>query len=73
MALVNDPSVSTDEALHASRHSSVTAQCLYMTLDRISEASRFKALGMRSKKGVMDRQRSNGFFYRECEISIHFL
>ena len=52
--LVNDPSVSTEEALRASRHSSVAAQRPYMTLDRISKASRFKALGLETKKG--DRQ-----------------
>ena len=51
MTLVNDPSVSTEEALCASRHSSVAAQRPYMTLDGISEASRFKALGMKTKKG----------------------
>ncbi len=49
--LVNDPSVSTEEALRTSRHSSVAAQHPYMTLDMISEASRFKALGMKTKKG----------------------
>ncbi len=47
----HDPSVSTEEALCASRHLSVAAQRPYMTLDGISEASRFKALGIKSKKG----------------------
>ena len=51
MTLANDPSVSTEEALCASRHLSVAAQRPYMTLDGISEASRFKALGMKPKKG----------------------
>ena len=51
MTLVNDPSVSIEKALHASRHLSVAAQRPNMTLDRISEASRFKALGMKTKKG----------------------
>ena len=37
--LVNDPSVSTEEALCAFRHLSVAAQRHYMTLVEISEAT----------------------------------
>ena len=44
--LVNDPCVSAEEALLASRHSSVAAQRPYMALDQRSESNRFKALGM---------------------------
>ena len=47
--LVNDPAVSAEEALLASRHSSVAAQRPYMTLDQKSEANRFKALGLKPK------------------------
>ena len=42
--LVNDPSVNTEEALAAARHSSVASQRTYMRRDKVSEANRFKAL-----------------------------
>ena len=45
--LANDPHVSVEESMLASRHNSVSAQRPYMLADGVSEAARFRALGLK--------------------------
>ena len=45
--LANDPHVSIEESMLASRHSSVAAQRPYVLADGVSEAARFRALGLK--------------------------
>ena len=45
--LANDPNVSIEESMLASRHSSVAAQRMYVLANRVSEAARFRALGLK--------------------------
>lgn len=45
--LPNDPPVSIEESMLASRHHSVAAQRPYMLADGASEAARFMALGLK--------------------------
>ena len=45
--LANDPHVSIEEAILASRHSSVAAQRTYVLASGVSEAARFRALGLK--------------------------
>ena len=48
--LANDPGVSIEESMMASRHNSVAAQRPYIRVDGHSEAARFKALGLKRKE-----------------------
>ena len=45
--LANDPRVSVEESTSASRHSSVAAQRPYQVVNAVSEAARFRALGLK--------------------------
>ena len=44
--LVNDPSVSQAESLVSARHRSVAAQLPYQDRDHVSEANKFRVLGL---------------------------
>ena len=47
--LANDPGVSIEETMRASRHQSVAAQRSYIKVDGHSEVAKFKALGLKKK------------------------
>ena len=47
--LANDPAVSTEAGMEASRHTSVSAYRRYQVVGKTSEAAKFTALGIEKK------------------------
>ena len=56
--LVNDPGVSLAETMSHARHSSASASRNYQRVDSVSEAGRFRALGLMPSSGNLTMQKS---------------